>query len=81
MSDRQREAFRLRHCGFVFRGYDLFPGLTAREQLEVVLRWGEGVTAREARGRAEETLGVLALADKDHLGPGQLSGGEKQRVK
>src|SRR5438132_486069 len=45
MSERAREEFRLRHCGFVFQGYNLFPALTARQQLEIVLRWGEGTPA------------------------------------
>src|SRR3989442_1382496 len=30
MSDRRRRAFRLRHFGFIFQGYNLFPSLTAR---------------------------------------------------
>src|SRR4051812_26084554 len=30
MTDQQREHFRLRHCGFIFQGYNLFPALTAR---------------------------------------------------
>ncbi|MFO0844538.1 MAG: ABC transporter ATP-binding protein [Gemmataceae bacterium] len=38
MTEKQRERFRLRHCGFIFQGYNLFPSLTAREQLEMVLR-------------------------------------------
>ena len=80
MSDRQREKYRLRHCGFVFQGYDLFPALTARQQVEIVLRWGEAIPARVARKRADETLAALGLADKAHLRPCQLSGGEKQRV-
>jgi putative ABC transport system ATP-binding protein len=80
MSGRQRERFRLQHCGFIFQGYNLFPALTAREQLEMVLRWGEGTNAREARERAEETLALLGLAKKTHLRPQQMSGGEKQRV-
>jgi putative ABC transport system ATP-binding protein len=79
-TDAEREAFRLRHCGFIFQGYNLFPALTARQQLEMVLRWGEGVGVREARRRADEMLAVLGLARKSHLRPGQLSGGEKQRV-
>jgi putative ABC transport system ATP-binding protein len=80
MSDAEMERFRLRHCGYVFQGYNLFPALTAREQLEIVLRWGEGASAREARKRSERVLGQLGLANKTHLRPAQLSGGEKQRV-
>jgi putative ABC transport system ATP-binding protein len=80
MSARERENFRLRHCGFIFQGYNLFPALTARQQIEMVLRWGEGVAAREARRRADDILGVLGLSKKASLRPSQLSGGEKQRV-
>jgi putative ABC transport system ATP-binding protein len=80
MSDLERERFRLRHCGFIFQGYNLFNALTARQQLEMVLRWGEGASAGEARRRAEEMLDLLGLAKKAHLRPTELSGGEKQRV-
>jgi putative ABC transport system ATP-binding protein len=80
LSRRARKDFRLRHCGFVFQGYNLFPGLTARQQLEMVLRWGQGVPAGAARLRAGELLGRLGLAAKEHLRPGELSGGEQQRV-
>jgi putative ABC transport system ATP-binding protein len=80
MTDRQRENFRLRHFGFIFQGYNLFPALTARQQLEMVLRWGEGVTNHEARRRADAMLGLLGLGRKASLRPTQLSGGEKQRV-
>jgi putative ABC transport system ATP-binding protein len=79
-SEKQREAFRLEHVGFIFQGYNLFPALTARQQLEMVLRWGKGSPAREARRRADEMLDLLGLAKKAHLRPNQLSGGEKQRV-
>ncbi len=80
MSERERENFRLKHCGFIFQGYNLFPALTARQQLEMVLRWGRGESSREARRRADEILALLGLAKKAHLRPGQMSGGEKQRV-
>jgi putative ABC transport system ATP-binding protein len=80
MSDRQREDFRLRHFGFIFQGYNLFPALSARQQLEMVLRWGEGVPYREARQRTDEMLSLLGLSKKAKLRPAQLSGGEKQRV-
>jgi putative ABC transport system ATP-binding protein len=80
MSERQREQFRLENCGFIFQGYNLFPALTARQQLEMVLRWGKGVNVREARARADEMLEMLRLSRKADLRPSQLSGGEKQRV-
>jgi putative ABC transport system ATP-binding protein len=80
MSDREREHFRLKHCGFIFQGYNLFPALTARQQLEMVLRWGAGASAREARRRTGDMLTLLGLGNKTGLRPGQLSGGEKQRV-
>jgi putative ABC transport system ATP-binding protein len=80
LTDREREQFRLRYCGFIFQGYNLFPALSARQQLEMVLRWGEGATVREARRRAEEMLSLLGLAKKAHLRPAEMSGGEKQRV-
>lgn len=80
MTEPEREEFRRLHCGFIFQGYNLFPALTAREQLEIVLRWGEGVPAAQARLRADEILTLLGLGKKGHLRPHQLSGGEKQRV-
>lgn len=78
--DRAREKYRLQYCGYIFQGYNLFPALTARQQLEIVLRWGHGVTSREARQRSEQVLGLLGLGNKFNLLPAQLSGGEKQRV-
>jgi putative ABC transport system ATP-binding protein len=80
MSAKEQERFRLRHFGFIFQGYNLFPALTARQQLEIILRWGEGASGREARRRAGEMLATLGLGNKGHLRPAQLSGGEKQRV-
>ena len=80
MSPRVRKQFRQRHFGFIFQGYNLFPALTAQQQLEIVLRWGDGAAAAEARRRAQEMLDLLGLANKKELRPAQLSGGEKQRV-
>jgi len=80
LNDNQRELFRRKNCGFIFQGYNLFPALTAREQLEMVLRWGEGESRAAARKRAEEILDLLGLGKRMHLRPQQLSGGEKQRV-
>lgn len=80
MNDADRREFRLRHFGFIFQGYNLFPALTAREQLEMVVRWGEGAGRAEARRRVSHMLDLLDLPKKGHLLPTHLSGGEKQRV-
>lgn len=80
LSDRQREHFRLRNTGFIFQGYNLFPALTALQQLEIVLKWGQDLGSREAREKAQEMLEKLGLTAQMFKKPSQLSGGEKQRV-
>jgi putative ABC transport system ATP-binding protein len=76
----EQERFRQKHFGYIFQGYNLVPALTARQQLEMVLRWAARKSARVAREQAEEMLRTLGLKGKTHLRPAQLSGGEKQRV-
>lgn len=80
LSDRGREDFRRRYTGFIFQGYNLFPALTASQQLEIVLKWGNNLTSREARRQAEEMLDRLGLLNQRHKKPAAMSGGEKQRV-
>jgi putative ABC transport system ATP-binding protein len=80
LSAAERREVRRQHLGFIFQGFHLFPTLTVREQLEMVLRWGEEVPASEAARRTEDLLGVLNLTRKAELLPQQLSGGEQQRV-
>ena len=80
LTPKQREQFRLRTTGFVFQGYNLFPALTARQQLEIVLKWGGYATGIEARRRADEMLDKLGLTANHKKKPAHLSGGEKQRV-
>jgi putative ABC transport system ATP-binding protein len=80
MTDRQRESFRRRHCGFIFQHYNLFPALTAYQQLEIALAWASETPRGGAHQRARDMLVALGLGDKLRLRPLQLSGGEKQRV-
>jgi putative ABC transport system ATP-binding protein len=80
LTPKQREDFRLRTTGFVFQGYNLFPALNARQQLEIVLKWGGYAAGSEARRQADEMLERLGLSPNRHKKPAQLSGGEKQRV-
>src|SRR5438046_2968204 len=64
MSERQRERFRREHCGFIFQGYNLFPSLTGREQLEMVLRWTENIRQAEAAQRVNAILAELRMQDR-----------------
>jgi putative ABC transport system ATP-binding protein len=80
MTAKEREVYRCRHAGFIFQGYNLFPALTARQQLEIVLKWGEGSGGGEARRRSDDMLQRLGMVKNRNKKPAQLSGGEKQRV-
>jgi putative ABC transport system ATP-binding protein len=80
MTAKERELYRLNNTGFVFQGYNLFPALSARQQLEIVLKWGERAGTRDAQRRSDEMLDRLGMSSNKHKKPAQLSGGEKQRV-
>lgn len=73
------ERFRLQHTGFVFQGFNLFPALTALEQVMLPLDYLGFDTAR-ARHRAQSVLEEVGLGSRMSLRPRELSGGEKQRV-
>jgi putative ABC transport system ATP-binding protein len=73
------DRFRLDHCGFIFQGFNLFPALTAFEQVATVLRY-QGMKRKAARDRAIEALTEVGLAPRMRQRPSELSGGEKQRV-
>lgn len=79
MGVRELEAFRLRHTGFVFQGFNLFPSLTATEQVQLPLQY-MGLSSSECKRRASLALDEVGLSQSAHLRPAQLSGGEKQRV-
>ncbi|MEO7431816.1 MAG: ABC transporter ATP-binding protein [Dokdonella sp.] len=73
------ERFRLRHTGFVFQGFNLFPALTAVEQVALPLGY-LGLSNEVALKRARVALEEVGLASRMQLKPAELSGGEKQRV-
>ena len=79
MSMRALEAFRLQHTGFVFQGFNLFPALTALEQVELPLSY-MGLAKDVVRKRAVESLEEVGLGPRMSMLPIELSGGEKQRV-
>jgi putative ABC transport system ATP-binding protein len=70
-------AYRRETVSFVFQTFNLFPGLTAWENV----RFGADVAKRpHAAGVARETLAHVGLGDRLHHFPHMLSGGEQQRV-
>lgn len=76
---RALERFRLHHTGFVFQGFNLFPALTALEQVQLPLGY-LGMDANQSKRRAQQALDEVGLSARVHMRPAQLSGGEKQRV-
>ena len=70
---------RRRHIGFVFQQFNLFPALTALENVEYALNL-KGVTGNGAERQARELIERVGLADRAKFLPRDLSGGQKQRV-
>ncbi len=71
--------FRRDSIGFIFQQYNLFPSLTAAENVEYALNI-KGQRGPEARREARVWLDLVGLADRRNFRPRDLSGGQKQRV-
>ncbi len=69
-----------RKNGFVFQGYNLFPHLTALENVALPLRAVHSMQPAAADARARELLERLGLSAHEHKRPAQLSGGQQQRA-
>jgi polar amino acid transport system ATP-binding protein len=69
-----------RRNGFVFQGYNLFPHLTALENVALPLREVHGVNAPQANERAKQMLSRLGLAGHEMKRPTEMSGGQQQRA-
>lgn len=79
LSEKQLPRVRLDSIGFIFQGFNLFPTLTAGENVEISLDL-KGVRGKTARLRARQLLDQVGLGDKHRSFPADLSGGQKQRV-
>ncbi|MFD2763617.1 ABC transporter ATP-binding protein [Micromonospora eburnea] len=79
LSDPARSALRRREFGFVFQFGQLVPELTCLENVALPLRL-ERVPRREAERRATEWLDRLEVTDVAGKRPGEISGGQGQRV-
>lgn len=69
-----------RKVGTVFQAYNLFPHLSALDNLTLPLIHVHGLTPAAARERVAEPLERFKLAEHAHKRPAQLSGGQKQRI-
>jgi len=79
LKERQLPSIRLAHIGFIFQGFNLFPALTAGENVEYIGSL-KGLHKAEARRRTESLFEQVGLAEKYNAFPEDLSGGQKQRV-
>lgn len=66
--------------GMVFQNFELYPHMSAAQNVSLAPIKVLGRSKDEARGRAEELLARVGLRDHTHKFPGQLSGGQQQRV-
>ncbi|HOE57535.1 MAG TPA: ABC transporter ATP-binding protein [Bacillota bacterium] len=79
MKDKDQSVMRRRDIGFVFQFYNLIPNLNVEENvmLPVLL---DGKKLKDYRGKLDEILEDVGLADRRAHTPRELSGGEQQRV-
>ena len=79
LSEAELVELRRTKIGFIFQSFGLIPLLSAYENVELPLHIG-GVSWRERRRRALETLELVGLGPRARHRPYELSGGEQQRV-
>jgi putative ABC transport system ATP-binding protein len=79
LSEPARDALRAHSIGCIFQTFNLLDGLTALENLTLAQRFA-GISAVQARRRADELLELLGLGDRAGARPRELSVGEQQRV-
>jgi putative ABC transport system ATP-binding protein len=79
MSRDERTSFRRKSTGLVFQFYNLFPTLTAVENVEIGIAL-DIKDKKEMRDRALKYLDMVGISDKANNYPSQMSGGEQQRV-
>jgi putative ABC transport system ATP-binding protein len=79
LSEPERDVLRSRSIGCIFQTFNLLDGLSALENLTLAQRFA-GISANQARRRADELLELLGLRDRAGARPPELSVGEQQRV-
>jgi len=79
LTERDLPPLRARNFGFVFQGFNLFPALTALENVAMAIQMKDP-GAKDPRGEARRLLELVDMSSRAHHLPSDLSGGQKQRV-
>jgi putative ABC transport system ATP-binding protein len=79
LPDREQARIRNTHFGFIFQSFNLFPELSAMENVMLPMSYA-GVGFNERKKRASELLEKVGLSHRMSHSPTMLSGGEQQRV-
>jgi putative ABC transport system ATP-binding protein len=79
LTERDLPPLRARNFGFVFQGFNLFPALTALDNVAMAIQMKDP-RAKRPRDEARRLLELVGLGARAHHLPGDLSGGQKQRV-
>jgi putative ABC transport system ATP-binding protein len=79
MGENDLARIRRKMIGFVFQTFNLIPGLTARENVALPMRF-DGVDKGLALQKADMLLSLVGLDERTTHKPSELSGGERQRV-
>ncbi len=79
LPEKELSMIRRNHIGFVFQAYNLIPVLTAKENIEYIMKL-QGRNQQECDKRSMEVAGKLGIENLLSKLPNQLSGGQQQRV-
>jgi polar amino acid transport system ATP-binding protein len=81
VTDRASDMRKIREeVGMVFQSFNLFPHLTALQNITLAPRVVKRTTTDQANEAGRALLARVGLSDKEHAYPDQLSGGQQQRV-
>jgi putative ABC transport system ATP-binding protein len=80
LSENERAALRSEKIGFIFQNFNLMPGLSVEENVELPLTLHRSLPAAERRERIRQAIREVGLENFGHHRPDKLSGGQRQRV-